>query len=46
MKRFALGAYDPDQDPWELYYLPEDFSQSRNIAARHPKKLEELKALF
>ena len=31
---------------WELYNLEEDFSQSRNIADRHPGKLKELKALF
>ena len=46
MKRFAPGAYDPEQDTWELYYLPEDFSQARNIAAEHPDKLGELRALF
>ena len=29
MKRFAPGVYDPDKDVWELYYLPDDFSQPR-----------------
>ena len=24
MARFAPGAYDPEQDTWELYYLPDD----------------------
>lgn len=31
---------------WELYDLSRDFSQSVNLAARHPAKLAELKALF
>ena len=46
MQRFAPGVYDPDQDAWELYYLPDDFSQARDIAADHPDKLAELKELF
>jgi arylsulfatase len=46
MKRFAPGIYDPDQDPWELYYLPEDFSQAKNLAHENPDKLDALKALF
>ena len=36
----------PGQDPWELYYLPDDFSQAQDLAAEHPEKLAELKALF
>jgi arylsulfatase A-like enzyme len=27
LKRFEPGAYDPEQDIWQLYYLPDDFSQ-------------------
>jgi arylsulfatase len=47
LARFAPGSgYDPDQDDWELYYLPDDFSQATNIAADHPDKLAELKDLF
>jgi arylsulfatase len=47
MKRFAPGAYKPDRDDvWELYYLPEDFSQANDLAADKPEKLEELKQLF
>jgi arylsulfatase A-like enzyme/uncharacterized membrane protein len=47
LKRFAPGAYDPDtQDVWELYHLPDDFSQAWNVADEHPDKLEELKALW
>jgi arylsulfatase len=46
MKRFGPGIYDPDKDVWELYYLPEDFSQAKDMAAKQPEKLEELKELF
>jgi arylsulfatase A-like enzyme len=46
MQRFAPGAYDPEQDTWELYYLPDDFSQARDLAADHPEKLAELQELF
>ena len=46
MRRFAPGAYDPEQDLWELYYLPDDFSQAKNLAADQPAKLAELKELF
>ncbi|MET9318155.1 sulfatase-like hydrolase/transferase [Kribbella sp. NPDC003505] len=43
---FGPGKYDPGKDVWELYYLPDDFSQAKNIAAQHPDKVEELKELF
>ena len=46
MARFAPGAYDPEQDTWELYYLPDDFSQANDLAAENPEKLGELKELF
>jgi arylsulfatase A-like enzyme/uncharacterized membrane protein len=46
MKRFAPGVYDPSQDVWELYYLPDDFTQARNLAAEHPEKLKELQDLW
>jgi arylsulfatase len=46
MQRFAPGVWNPDDDPVELYYLPADFSQARDLAAEHPEKVEELKALF
>ena len=44
--RFAPGAYDPEQDTWELYYLPDDFIQANDLAAENPEKLAELKELF
>ena len=33
-------------DVWELYNVADDFSAANNLAASHPAKLEELKALF
>jgi len=38
--------YDPDADEWELYYLPDDFSQANNLAAENPEKLAELVEVF
>ena len=46
LKKFAPGVWDPDDDPVELYYLPDDFAQARDIAAENPEKVEELRALF
>jgi arylsulfatase A-like enzyme len=46
LRHFGPGAWNPDDDPIELYYLPDDFSQARNIAADHPEKVEELRKLF
>jgi len=44
--RFAPGTYDPEQDRWELYYLPDDFTQANDLAAEHPETLAGLKELF
>ena len=47
LKRFGPGGtWTPEQDQWELYYLPDDFSQARDLAAANPEKLGELKGLF
>ena len=46
MQRLAPGVWDPEQDATELYYLPDDFSQNRDLAAEHPEKVAELKELF
>jgi len=46
LARFAPDVYDPDSDEWELYYLPDDFSQANNLAAENPEKLAELVAVF
>ena len=43
---YAPGVWDPDADPTELYYLPDDFSQAHDLAAEHPEKVAELKELF
>jgi len=32
--------------PWELYDLSKDWTQSKDIAAQHPKKLKEMEELF
>ena len=41
------SEWDPDSDaPWELYYLPDDFSQAKNIADDHPDKVKELQELW
>ena len=47
LDKFRPGSgYDPDQDKWELYYLPDDFSQAHDLAAEQPEKLAELRELF
>ena len=48
IKKFGPGSgWDPDRDaPWELYYLPDDFSQAKNIAAQHPDKVQKLQDLW
>ena len=47
LARFGPGSgWDPNEDDWELYYLPDDFSQAKNLAAENPEKLAELKELF
>ena len=35
-----------EDDVWELYNVEEDFSESTDLAAKYPEKLEELKAIF
>ena len=37
---------DPDDFPWELYDVANDFSQSRDLAKENPKKLADLQARF
>jgi arylsulfatase A-like enzyme/uncharacterized membrane protein len=46
LTRFAPGVYDPEKDVWELYYLPDDFSQAKDLAAEQPDKLRELQELW
>jgi arylsulfatase len=35
-----------DKDRWELFHIEADRSQCRDLAAEHPDKLEDLKALW
>ena len=46
LKPYAPGVWDPDAGPAELYYLPDDFTQAKDLAAEHPEKIAELKQLF
>jgi arylsulfatase len=46
LEPYAPGVWNPDDDPVELYYLPDDFSQARDLASEQPEKVEELRALF
>ncbi len=39
-------AWNPDQDPWELYHLDQDWSQANDLAAAMPEKLAQMKELF
>jgi|NGEPerStandDraft_6_1074524.scaffolds.fasta_scaffold23098_1 arylsulfatase A-like enzyme len=38
----VAGTFPFDKDVWELYNLNEDFSETNNLAASNPQKLEEL----
>ncbi len=44
--KVALQDTDPAKDIWQLYDLRSDFSESTDLAAREPAKLEEMKRLF
>jgi arylsulfatase len=43
---FAGAGGLPTEGKWELYDLHSDFSQSQDVAAKYPAKLEALKKLF
>ena len=38
LRPYAPGVWDPDADPAELYYLPDDFTQAHDLAADHPEQ--------
>ena len=46
----AYDGSDPhlpfDKDAWELYHIENDRSESRNVAAEHPEKLQEMIRLW
>ncbi|MCP5320543.1 MAG: arylsulfatase [Pseudomonadales bacterium] len=45
--RGVVTAEKPfEDDRWELYDLQHDYSQSRDLAAQEPQRLEKLKKLF
>jgi arylsulfatase len=46
LKPYAPGVWNPDADLAELYYLPDDFTQARDLAADNPDKVRELRDLF
>jgi arylsulfatase A-like enzyme len=46
LKPYHPDVWNPDNDPVELYYLPDDFSQAKDLAADHPEKVAELQQLF
>lgn len=35
-----------DKDKWELYHVAKDFSESTDLAKKHPEKLKELQKMF
>jgi len=42
-----MGEQRPlTEDVWDLYNVREDFSLANNLAAAHPEKVEQMKALF
>jgi arylsulfatase len=41
----GLGL-DPTTYPWELYNVTRDWTQSEDVASKHPEKLKELQTLF
>ncbi len=40
------GRHPFADDVWELYHISGDFSLAEDVAAKHPDKLKELKAIF
>ncbi|UTF58945.1 arylsulfatase [Gilvimarinus sp. DA14] len=38
--------WTPENDTWQLYNLQEDFSQANDLAAKNPKKLQQMQKLF
>ncbi|CAA0101403.1 Arylsulfatase [Mycolicibacterium vanbaalenii] len=42
----TAGSWSYDDDTWELYNIADDYSESVDLAERHPEKLAELKDMF
>ncbi len=43
---FSGSKVSPEEFPWELYRVSEDFSAADNLATRNPDKLKELQGVF
>jgi arylsulfatase A-like enzyme len=43
---FHQDGTDFDDDHWELYYQPDDFTETVDLAAKHPGKLKELQQIW
>src|SRR5262245_46782299 len=46
LARLAPGKWNPDDDRCELYDLAHDFSQSRDVSAQEPARMQAMKSLF
>ncbi len=42
----GIKEWSPLTDKWELYHIDEDWSEANDLAAKEPKRLEQMKALF
>ena len=42
----GIKEWSPLTDTWELYHIDVDWTQANDLAAKEPKKLEEMKSLF
>ncbi|WP_206860575.1 arylsulfatase [Lysobacter changpingensis] len=42
----AIMTWSPSNDTWELHDLRTDYSQAKDVAAKHPDKVAELKRAF
>ncbi len=42
----GIREWTPDKDIWELYHLAEDWTQAKDLAAKMPEKLAQMKELF
>ena len=38
--------YSIEHDIFQLYHLPDDYREEKNLAAKYPGRVEELKALL
>lgn len=43
---FRFPPPEPDEVPWELYHVEEDWSQAVDLAAEHPDRLRDLQDRF